>query len=88
MFSRLLASDVKGVRKMAVNMEPLESLIDAINVELTAGNWPDVVLLSAQLYALLLSLGETEFAELVQDLHWIANDAVVHPLEVAAVLQP
>ena len=73
---------------MAVNMEPLESLIDAINVELTAGNWSDVVLLSAQLYTMLLSLGETEFAELVQDLHWIANDAIAHPLEVAAVLQP
>ena len=72
----------KGMR-----MEILESLIDAINIQLEAGNWSEVVPLSAQLYEVSLALGETEFAELVQDLHWIANDALLHPVLVRAVVQ-
>ena len=68
-------------------METLESLIDAINIQLEAGNWSDVIVLSAQLYEVAVSLGDTAFAELVQDLHWIANDALVHPTLVMAVVQ-
>ena len=68
-------------------MEALESLIDAINIQLEAGYWSDVVILSAELYEALVALGDTEFAELVQDLHWIANDALVHPGLVMAVVQ-
>ena len=70
-----------------MGMEAVEQLIDAINIQLEVGNWSDVVLLSAQLYEMLVTLGDTEFAELVQDLHWIANDALVHPTVVMAVVQ-
>jgi hypothetical protein len=66
----------------------LEQLIAAVNVELEAGNWPQVVTLTAELYQCALAGGEQQFAELVQDLHWIAYDAVAHPLEVTAMVQP
>ena len=66
----------------------LDALIAAINVELEAGNWANVVLLSTDVYACAMEAGETTLAELVQDLHWIANDALVHPVEVAVLVQP
>ncbi len=61
---------------------PLESLIDAVNVQLEAGQWANVAMLTVDLYAAAVAAGEREFAELVQDLHWIANDALARPLEV------
>ena len=70
------------------NEGSLPTLIDAMNVELEAGNWANVVLLSADLYACAVAAGETTLAELVQDLHWIANDALAHPVEVAVLVQP
>ena len=66
----------------------MESLIDEINVHLATGDWSAVVQLTIPLYQQALLVGDTLFAELVQDLHWIANDALAHPIEVAAVLQP
>jgi hypothetical protein len=66
----------------------LEILIDAINVELEVGNWSQVVALTEHLYACAVAEGEAQLAELVQDLHWIANDALVHPLEVAVLVSP
>ena len=66
----------------------LEMLIEAINVELEAGNWSQVVALTTELYACAIAEGEAQLAELVQDLHWIANDALAHPLEVAALVLP
>ena len=66
----------------------LESLIDEINVHLEAGDWSAVVQLTIPLYQQALLVGDTLFAELVQDLHWIANDAIAHPIEVAALVQP
>ena len=69
-------------------LDGLEVLIDAVNVALEAGDWPQVVVLTSELYAVALEVGETCLAELVQDLHWIASDAVAHPLEVAEVLAP
>ena len=65
-----------------------DALIDAINVQLAVGNWTEVVQLTVPLYEQAMTLGETQFAELVQDLHWIANDALAHPLEVVALVQP
>jgi hypothetical protein len=65
-----------------------ERLVAAVNVELEAGNWPQVVTLTEELYQCALAVGEQQLAELVQDLHWIANDAVAHPLDVAALVQP
>ena len=69
-------------------LSELETLIEAINVELEAGNWSQVVVLTMALYACAVAEGETQLAELVQDLHWIANDALAHPIEVAALVSP
>ena len=66
--------------------EDLERVIAAVNVELAAGNWPQVVTLTAVLYEQAVLAGETAFADLVQDLHWIAQDAVLRPVEVASLL--
>jgi len=66
--------------------EEMDRLIAAVNVELAVGNWPQVVTLTAALYACALAEGETAFADLVQDLHWIAQDAVLHPIELASLL--
>jgi hypothetical protein len=66
--------------------EEMDRLIAAVNVELASGNWFQIVVLTADLYACALAEGETVFADLVQDLHWIAQDAVLHPVEVAALL--
>jgi hypothetical protein len=66
----------------------LETLIEALNVELEAGNWSQVVALTEHLYAWAVAEGETQLAELVQDVHWIANDALLHPLEVAVLVSP
>jgi hypothetical protein len=66
----------------------MEALIDAVNQALSAGDWSQVVMLTEQLYDVALSAGEQPFAELVQDLHWIANDALVHPLEAGVLVQP
>jgi len=65
----------------------LDALIDAMNVELEAGNWANVVMLSTELYASAVAAGETTLAELVQDVHWIANDALLRPLDVAVLVQ-
>ncbi len=63
-------------------------LIAAVNVELEAGNWSAVVALTHPLYEAACAAGDGILAELVQDLHWIANDALVRPLEVAVLVQP
>jgi DNA-binding GntR family transcriptional regulator len=65
----------------------MEALIEAVNQALEAGDWSHVVTLTQQLYDVALSAGEPQFAELVQDLHWNANDALVHPLEVGGLVQ-
>ena len=64
----------------------LDELIEAVNAALLAGEWAQVSQLTASLYAVVVQEGESELAELVQDLHWIANDALVHPLVVGEVL--
>ena len=66
--------------------EEMEGLIAAVNVALAVGDWSQVVALTADLYACVLAAGETIFADLVQDLHWIAQDALLHPVEVATLL--
>jgi len=69
-------------------METFEELVDTINMALDAGDWGTVVLLTLTLYQEAMAMGEADLAELVKDLHCIAQDALVHPLEVARVLQP
>jgi hypothetical protein len=66
--------------------EETERLIALVNVELAAGNWQEVVALTVPLYERAVAVGETTLAELVQDLHWIAQDALVRPVEVASLL--
>ena len=65
-----------------------ETLIAAVNVALEVGDWAAVAQLTAELYGLVVEGGDMVFAELVQDLHWIANDALAHPLEVEVLLAP
>jgi len=69
-------------------VEMVEQLVDAVNVALEAGEWAEVEKLTTELYVAALQVGDAEFAELVQDLHWIANDALLHPLEVGEVIAP
>jgi len=66
----------------------IEALTEVVNVELEAGNWSGVVTLTAELYRCAVAAGDEQLAELVQDVHWIANDALVHPLEVGGLLAP
>lgn len=66
----------------------LEGMIDSINVALEAGDWQAVVALTVPLYHTSLETGEGVFAELVKDLHLIAQDALAFPLETARVLAP
>ena len=66
----------------------LEGLIDTINVALEVGDWQEVAVLTVPLYNAAESAGDVVFAELVQDLHFIAQDALAHPLEAARVLAP
>jgi hypothetical protein len=69
-------------------VEMVEQLVDAVNVALEAGEWAEVERFTADLYLAALHIGDAEFAELVQDLHWIANDALLHPVEVERVIAP
>ncbi|HEV2580788.1 MAG TPA: hypothetical protein VGT44_08045 [Ktedonobacteraceae bacterium] len=66
-------------------MEVVDQLIEAVNGALEAGDWAEVSRLTVNLYALAETDGDTQLLELVQDLHWIANDALVYPLDVQAV---
>lgn len=65
-----------------------EALIAAVNTALEVADWEQVVHLTADLYALAVQSGDVVFADLVQDLHWIASDALAHPLQVERVLAP
>jgi len=79
----------KEVEDMALSVNPpAEALIDALNIHLEAGNWSQVVDLTAALYEAAVEQGDVQLAELVQDLHWIANDALAHPLNAVMVIQP
>ena len=78
----------KEVEEMAVSVNTsVDALIDAVNVHLEAGNWSQVVDLTAALYEAAVEQGDAQLAELVQDLHWIANDALAHPLNGVMVVQ-
>ena len=65
-----------------------EAVIAAVNAALEVGDWEQVSRLTADLYALAAQRGDVVFADLVQDLHWIANDALAHPLQAEWVLAP
>jgi hypothetical protein len=79
----------KEGEEMAVSVNaPVDTLIDAVNVHLEVGNWSQVVDLTAALYEAAVEQGDAQLADVVQDLHWIANDALVHPLNGVMVVQP
>jgi hypothetical protein len=79
----------KEMEGMAVSANTsVDVLIEAVNVHLEAGNWSQVVDLTAALYEAAVEQGDPQLAELVQDLHWIANDALAHPLNGVMVAQP
>lgn len=65
-----------------------ETLIAKVNAALEVGDWAGVSHLTAGLYGLVVQAGDVMFAELVQDLHWIANDVLAHPLEVGVLIAP
>lgn len=77
---------------MAISFQSLqqeqEQMIAAVNTALNVGDWVQVVALTVPLYQMALVLGDVAFAELVQDLHWIAQDALVRPLEVERLVAP
>jgi hypothetical protein len=79
----------KEGEEMALSVNaPVDTLIDAVNVHLQVGNWSQVVDLTAALYEAAVEQGDAQLADVVQDLHWIANDALVHPLNGVMVVQP
>lgn len=69
-------------------LDVVEALTDAVNGALEVGDWSQVVTLTTELYTAALHIGDAEFAELVQDVHWIANDALVHPVAVGRLVSP
>ena len=75
------------MNEVSVSVVPdLEALITQINGALERGDWVQVVELTAPLHQCASALGELQLADLVQDLHWIANDALVNPLFVTSLL--
>jgi hypothetical protein len=64
----------------------LDVLVEAVNAALERGDWAAVVELTVPLYEEVLNAGEAQLAELVQDVHWIANDALAHPIEVTHLI--
>jgi len=57
----------------------LESLVEALNVVLVAGDWEQVAQLSLSLSARVVAVGEIQLAELVRDIRSIALDALASP---------
>ena len=58
----------------------VERLIDAVNAELEQGDWFQVRLLVRSLYAYAVLCGDEMLAGLLEDLYWIAGDALAFPV--------
>ena len=56
-----------------------ERLLDEVNNELEEGDWWQVRLLARSLYAYALLCGDETLAGLLEDLYWIAGDALAFP---------
>jgi hypothetical protein len=68
------------VEVMSVVADPVtDGLIDAINAELSEGQWEQVAVLALSLREHALAVGDGQLAVLVEDIHAIALDAVAHP---------
>ena len=57
-----------------------ERLMDEINAELEHGDWFQVRLLVRSLYAYAVLCGDGMVAGLLEDLYWIAGDALAFPV--------
>ena len=58
----------------------VERLIDAVNAELEQGDWFQVRLLVRSLYSYAVLCGDGMLAGLLEDLYWIAGDALAFPV--------
>ena len=57
-----------------------ERLMDAVNAELEQGDWFQVRLLVRSLYAYAVLCGDGMLTGLLEDLYWIAGDALAFPV--------
>ena len=57
-----------------------EQLMDEVNAELEQGDWFQVRLLTRSLYAYAVLCGDGMLAGLLEDLYWIAGDALASPV--------
>jgi hypothetical protein len=64
-----------------------DGLIDAINAELSEGQWEQVAVLALSLREHALAVGDGQLAVLVEDIRAIALDAVAHPSGDDGVIQ-
>jgi len=58
----------------------VERLIDAVNAELEQWDWFQVRLWVRSLYAYAVLCGDEMLAGLLEDLYWIAGDALAYPV--------
>ena len=69
-----------GMCLPCVTEADVERLIDAVNAELEQGDWFQVRLLVRSLYAYAVLCGDEMLAGLLEDLYWIAGDALAFPV--------
>ncbi len=69
-----------GMRLPRATEADVERLIDAVNAELEQGDWFQVRLLVRSLYAYAVLCGDGMVAGLLEDLYWIAGDALAFPV--------
>jgi hypothetical protein len=69
-----------GMCLLCATEADFERLIDAVNAELEQGDWFQVRLLVRSLYAYAVLCGDGMLAELLEDLYWIAGDALAFPV--------
>jgi hypothetical protein len=69
-----------GMSLPCVTEADVERLIDAVNAELEQGDWFQVRLLVRSLYAYAVLCGDGMLAGLLEDLYWIAGDALAFPV--------
>ena len=69
-----------GMRLLSATEADVERLIDEVNAELEQGDWLQVRLLVRSLYAYAVLCGDGMLAGLLEDLYWIAGDALAFPV--------
>jgi len=69
-----------GMRLPCATEADVERLIDEVDAELEQGDWLQVRLLVRSLYAYAVLCGDGMLAGLLEDLYWIAGDALAYPV--------